>query len=63
VIAATHCRLEELVRDGRLRDDLYYRLNGAQISLPALRERRDFGWVVALLRAHDWPGTCASCAT
>jgi transcriptional regulator of acetoin/glycerol metabolism len=49
VIAATHCRLEELVRDGRFRDDLYYRLNGAQIGLPALRDRRDFEWVVALL--------------
>jgi transcriptional regulator of acetoin/glycerol metabolism len=46
VIAASHRRLEELVRNGRFRDDLYYRLNGAQISLPPLRERQDFDWML-----------------
>jgi transcriptional regulator of acetoin/glycerol metabolism len=46
VIAASHRRLEELVRSGRFRDDLYYRLNGAQISLPPLRERQDFAWML-----------------
>lgn len=46
VIAATHCDLESLVRQGLFRDDLYYRLNGAQVSLPALRDRLDFDWLL-----------------
>ncbi len=49
VIAATHRDLPVLVRDGAFRDDLYYRLNGAQIALPPLRERQDFDWVVQRL--------------
>ncbi len=47
VIAATHAPLEALVKQGRFRDDLYYRLNGAQFLLPPLRERRD---VAAMVR-------------
>lgn len=39
VIAATHCNLEAMVSDGNFRADLYYRLNGFSIHLPALRER------------------------
>ncbi len=46
VIAATHCDLEQLVRERRFRDDLYYRLNGAHIALPPLRERRDLAWLI-----------------
>ncbi len=49
VIAATHCDLQALVREGVFRDDLYYRLNGAQIALPPLRERRDLDWVIQRL--------------
>lgn len=41
VIAATNKHLPELVEEGSFRQDLYYRLNGFTISLPALRERRD----------------------
>lgn len=39
IIAATNRLLEDLVRGGQFREDLYHRLNVVQIDLPALRER------------------------
>ncbi|MDP4301283.1 nitrogen regulation protein NR(I) [Leptothrix discophora] len=41
VIAATHQNLEERVRDGAFREDLFHRLNVIRLRLPALRERRE----------------------
>jgi two-component system nitrogen regulation response regulator GlnG len=41
VIAATHQNLEERVRHGVFREDLYHRLNVIRLRLPALRERRE----------------------
>lgn len=70
VIAATHAPLEQLVRAGRFRDDLYYRLKGAHFELPPLRQRTDLAamimrWLgsrtltpaaLQRLMAHHWPG-------
>ena len=70
VIAATHAPLEQLVMAGRFRDDLYYRLKGAHIELPPLRERSDLAAMITRLLgtrsltpaafqrllAHAWPG-------
>lgn len=41
IIAATNRKLEDLIQEGKFREDLYYRINVIKIKLPALRERKD----------------------
>lgn len=41
VVCATHRNLQELVRAGAFREDLFFRLNGMSVRIPALRERTD----------------------
>ena len=41
LICATNMNLEQLVREGRFREDLYYRINTVHINLPPLRERKE----------------------
>jgi sigma-54 dependent transcriptional regulator, acetoin dehydrogenase operon transcriptional activator AcoR len=41
VISATHRNLRQMVSSGQFREDLYYRLNGLAVRIPALRERTD----------------------
>ena len=72
VVSATNADLGALIREGRFREDLYYRLNVIEIALPPLAERRadilplarhflGSPWRLsedaeAALLAHDWPG-------
>jgi transcriptional regulator with PAS, ATPase and Fis domain len=48
-VFATNRNLESLVREGRFREDLYFRINGIRLDLPPLRERRDD---ILLLATH-----------
>jgi transcriptional regulator with PAS, ATPase and Fis domain len=41
IVAATNRGLRDMVRDGRFREDLYYRLAGVEIAVPPLRVRRE----------------------
>jgi DNA-binding NtrC family response regulator len=72
IISATNADLPALIREGRFREDLYYRLNVIDIAVPALADRpadilplalHFLGQglqlsedAVAALQAHDWPG-------
>ncbi|MBV9493762.1 MAG: sigma 54-interacting transcriptional regulator [Acidobacteria bacterium] len=49
IVSATNRKLESAVEEGRFREDLYYRIRGVEIALPALRERSED---IDLLAAH-----------
>jgi DNA-binding NtrC family response regulator len=50
IVCATNVDLEARVRDGRFREDLFYRINVIPVTIPPLRDRRDD--VLPLLRAY-----------
>jgi transcriptional regulator of acetoin/glycerol metabolism len=64
VIAATHRNLRAMIDAGGFREDLYYRLNGLVVRLPALRERSDLAVVAQRILlaqcAHNTPQISAS---
>ncbi len=55
LVCATHRKLRLEMDAGRFREDLYYRLNGLTLQLPALRERGDFAVLVAQMLAEIAP--------
>lgn len=56
LICATHRNLKEEVKAGNFREDLYYRLNGLSVTLPALRERTDLEALVSNIIQTESPG-------
>lgn len=75
VVAATNSNLEQLVREGKFREDLYYRVNVVALTIPPLRERKEdlaiitskiidqfnveFGLLIQGLEAEAWQVVCA----
>jgi sigma-54 dependent transcriptional regulator, acetoin dehydrogenase operon transcriptional activator AcoR len=56
VVCATHRKLRALIAEQRFRDDLYYRLNGLTVRLPALRERTDLETLISRVLAAETDG-------
>ncbi|MBX9794116.1 MAG: sigma-54-dependent Fis family transcriptional regulator, partial [Burkholderiaceae bacterium] len=56
VIAATHRDLRSMIEQNQFREDLYYRLNGLVVRLPALCERTDLAALVKRILAAEVPG-------
>ncbi|HKW82287.1 MAG TPA: sigma-54-dependent Fis family transcriptional regulator, partial [Burkholderiaceae bacterium] len=55
VVGATHRNLRAMIEAGTFREDLYYRLNGLVVRLPALRERRDLAAVARRILLAECP--------
>ncbi|TPG75066.1 sigma-54-dependent Fis family transcriptional regulator [Pseudomonas arsenicoxydans] len=56
IISATHRNLLDRVQDGSFREDLYYRLNGLEVALPALRDRSDKSQLLDFLLSEEAGG-------
>ncbi|MCR8931349.1 MULTISPECIES: sigma-54-dependent Fis family transcriptional regulator [unclassified Pseudomonas] len=56
LISASHQNLQTCVAEGRLREDLFYRIGGFAVQLPALRERSDKGQLFDLLLREEAAG-------
>ena len=56
VISATHQDLQAMIQSKSFREDLYYRLGGAVVRLPALRERSDRAWLIRTLLEAEQRG-------
>jgi sigma-54 dependent transcriptional regulator, acetoin dehydrogenase operon transcriptional activator AcoR len=56
LVCATHCNLREQIEAHTFREDLYYRLNGLVVKLPALRERSDLAVLIARVLDQEAPG-------
>ena len=41
ILAATHCDLEQFVKEGKFREDLYYRLSVIPVTIPSLKDRKE----------------------
>jgi len=63
LVCASHRDLMDLVRAGRFREDLYYRVCGAKLTLPPLRERQDLDDLVAALHVEFDPDTDVQLST
>jgi len=55
VVSATHRNLREMIGAGQFREDLYYRLNGLVVRLPALRDRSDLRTVARRILLAEAP--------
>ncbi|HLO64188.1 MAG TPA: sigma 54-interacting transcriptional regulator, partial [Azonexus sp.] len=53
LVSATHRDLPSLIAGGLFREDLYYRVNGLRLKLPALRDRSDFERIVDRIVAEE----------
>lgn len=53
IVAATNVNLQEAIKSGKFREDLYYRLNTVPIAIPPLRERQDDIYVLFRKFAND----------
>jgi DNA-binding NtrC family response regulator len=58
IVAATNASLEDLVAQGRFRQDLFYRIGVARIAIPPLRERKDEIPALANLFLHRYAREC-----
>jgi len=56
VVSATHRNLRDMIAAGQFREDLYYRLNGLVVRLPALRDRSDLRVVARRILLAESPG-------